>query len=109
MESKTKKERKSLTLNELLDHIDGIIQPEELDMIKSRAEAVKKIRTSDALYKGDVVRLSQDSSPTLYNQFKDEDIVITEVDRDGQYHIVLGEFEGKVSRDKVLLIRKGDA
>ena len=109
MEPKTKKELKSLSISDLLDHIDNIIQPEELDMVKSRAESVKKIRTSDALHKGDVVRLSQDSSPTLYNQFKDEDIVISEVDREGQYHIVLGEFEAKVSRDKVLLIKKGDA
>lgn len=98
---------KKMSLSDILDIIDEVILPSELDIIISRAGAVKKQRTQDTLAAGDIVRLSDNSSPLLQSKYQGKDIVILSVDREGMHHVELDGTAGTFTRDKLLFIRHG--
>ena len=101
------KERE-IGLDEVLDAISKITEPETLDMVMSRAREVKRIRTEVVIEPGDIVHVSANASAILYNDYRGRDIVVDDVMKDGGCVLRLrGGVAGTMSRDKLLLIRKG--
>lgn len=93
-------------LNQILSLIEDIIDPDELDIISSRAMIIKKDRLGAMIEKGDLVVISRKASKLLYYQCGDKPQEVIDTTSDGMLILNINGSRGKISRDKVLLYKK---
>jgi hypothetical protein len=99
---------KTMPLADILDAIEEIIIPEDLDVISSRAREVKRSRQEDEINEGDTVIVSPRNSPTLSALCGGAPRKVLKKTREGLLIIDIGGAEGRISRDKVLLSKRGE-
>lgn len=90
----------------LLDMIDKLCDPDKLDIVASRAKETKRIIMEEEIETGDMIILSSKSSPAM-KRYRDREMKVRSVDRDGRIYVQLDGIDTLLSREKVLLVRKG--
>ncbi|MDP3013462.1 MAG: hypothetical protein Q8M92_04420, partial [Candidatus Subteraquimicrobiales bacterium] len=93
-------------LVDVLNIMDTLYSPDDLDTIISRATSLKSTMTQDNIDTGDEVVLSDRSSPALA-KFKGVKFIVEYVDSEGRHRIRVGDVELYMDRDKLLLVKRG--
>lgn len=95
----------NLKLEDILYMVKNVTDVDWFEKIVKESQERKEYLTQEIIEEGDIITMSKKCSSVL-KPYIGASIVVDSVDRDGRYHVTLGDMETVLSRDKILLVSK---
>ncbi len=111
MEKSSKAEvlaKPKITKLDVLDALESYVYPDELDVVISRANTVKKRLLEDEIKAGDTVIISPTKSSSMHAISRGRKLKVDDVTSEGLLVITINGQEGSFTRDKVLLMQESE-